>query len=325
MSFNYSFREMVKWYDEEKDNEQWFSNDQNVTAFFISRMKKYEQLSDKQIKKKGLAKASKNISYVNKFIKQNVNVNNIRRLKFIDNDKYISHGIYYVKQDDDNVFFMYPTLHTDRFTNATIICGDHFSFPLNKKDVHIHVTQYVHVPDNLNIGQVYHLPRVILGDSVRLPLTGYGTSVLSGMGHYQNEILDICRAYTWTSDHSMDQSAGAGGLKKSVNVILPIKKPKVQVKVKDKDKTKAKRVVTRQNVSVQLDKLLAKYKVKRVNAFGYRHENKWHMMVDLVRPDSSKLENEFAFVMKGQGKLPQFSTFQNKLYKALKETPSRSS
>jgi hypothetical protein len=98
---------MVKWFDEEKDNDKWFSNDKNVTAFFISRMKKYEQLSDKQIKKKGLAKVGKDISYVNKFVKQNVDVSNIRRVKFIENEKYMLYGLYYVKQDDDNVFFVY--------------------------------------------------------------------------------------------------------------------------------------------------------------------------------------------------------------------------
>jgi hypothetical protein len=50
-----------------------------------------------------------------------------------------------------------------------------------------------------------------------------------------------------------------------------------------------------------------------------------YMMVDLVRPDQSKLENEFTIVV-GKGKIknkqPLFSTFQNSLIKAL--TPSRS-
>lgn len=317
MSFNYSFRKMVKWFDEEKDNDKWFSNDKNVTAFFISRMKKYEQLSDKQIKKKGLAKVSKDISYVNKFVKQNVDVSNIRRVKFIENEKYMLYGLYYVKQDDDNVFFVYPTLHTDRFTNATIICADHFSFPLNKKNVHIHVTQYVPVPDNLNIGQVYHMPRVVLGDATVLPLKGYdNVHALNSMGHYQNDILDLCRSYTWRDegDASMNQSAGG-------QTVLPIKK--VRVKAHAKTRTHA----SRQNISMQLDKLLVKYKIKHVNAFGYCHENKWYMMVDLVRPDQSKLENEFTIVVgkgKNKNKQPLFSTFQNSLIKALKETPSRS-
>jgi hypothetical protein len=78
---------------------------------------------------------------------------------------------------------------------------------------------------------------------------------------------------------------------------------------------------------MQLDKLLVKYKIKYVNAFGYCHENKWYMMVDLVQPDQSKLENEFTIVVgkgKNKNKQPLFSTFQNSLIKALKETPSRS-
>ena len=176
-------------------------------------MKKYEQLSEKQVKQKGLLKVSQNLAYVNTFIKQNVYTSNIRHLKFIENDTYISHGIYYVKQNDDNVFFVYPTLHTDKFTNETIICANHFSFPLNKQNVDIHVTQYVPVPDNLKIGQVYHLPRVVLPDHTKLPLTHYNAKSLTGMGHYSNEILDICRAY-------MRNMQIAGGFR---NVVLPRK------------------------------------------------------------------------------------------------------
>jgi hypothetical protein len=57
--FSFSFREMVKWYDDLKDNIDLFENDSQCIAIFIK-------------KEKGA------------FVKQNIDQDDIRRVKFIE-------------------------------------------------------------------------------------------------------------------------------------------------------------------------------------------------------------------------------------------------
>ena len=47
-TFNYNFKIMVDWYDENLDNTHIFEDDQNVICFLIVNGTKYEKISDKQ-------------------------------------------------------------------------------------------------------------------------------------------------------------------------------------------------------------------------------------------------------------------------------------
>ena len=39
LTFDYSFREMVEWYEDTKDNANLFESDNNVIAFLLTRFK----------------------------------------------------------------------------------------------------------------------------------------------------------------------------------------------------------------------------------------------------------------------------------------------
>lgn len=47
-TFNFSFREMLNWYDESKDDEDLFSSDEKVMAIFVDRVQKYEMTNKKR-------------------------------------------------------------------------------------------------------------------------------------------------------------------------------------------------------------------------------------------------------------------------------------
>ena len=177
-TFNYSFRDMVDWYDTSKDDADLFECDKNVIAFFIDQVQKYEQVSTKQLKKRGLDDVGSSHGHLSKFIKQNVTANDIRRIKFIIDNAMYPLGLYYVKQNENNVFFVKPVLKTDEFSNVKqFMSGDHFSFPFvsKKKEIHLHFTAYTPVPTNINIGQITHYPRNVFLDGVALPVNGYNT------------------------------------------------------------------------------------------------------------------------------------------------------
>ena len=199
--FSFSFLEMVDWYNESKDNTEYFENDFQCIAIFIKRAQKYESLSDRQIKKlksdqQALLKDKKKKGYLGMFVKQNINQDNIRRVKFIEKDPYIQHGLYYVKQDDHNLFFVYPTLKMLK-PNVFAMFADHLSFPFVSKlnEIHLHVTSYLPIPVSENVGDIIHAPRNVFKNGLKLPLIGYDTNAFDQMNDMKDNVLDICRAY----------------------------------------------------------------------------------------------------------------------------------
>ena len=235
-----------------------------------------------------------NKGHVSQFIKQHVSASNIRRIKFIINGPY-PHGLYYVKQDDNNVFFVSPNIKTCQYSDATFIAGDHFSLPFakSKKEVQLHLTTYTPMPTDVNVGIISHYPRNVFSDGVKLPIKGYDTDVFKKMGDAKNHVLDFCREYIY-----LPKASGGGKSKRVVNTNTPIA-----------------HAVSESKVSLELSELLCRAKVKRVIAFGYLANNKWNIMLDLVRPENSKLEREFSFELD----MPQYGLFQKKLIKILKQ------
>ena len=299
--FSFSFLEMVDWYNESKDNIEYFENDSQCIAIFIQRAQKYESLSDRQIKKlksdqQALLKDKKRKGYLGMFVKQNINQDNIRRVKFIEKDPYIQHGLYYVKQDDHNLFFVYPTLKMLK-PNVFALFADHLSFPFVSKlnEIHLHVTSYLPIPVSENVGDIIHAPRNVFKNGLKLPLIGYDTNAFDQMNDMKDNVLDICRAYK-----TFERAHGGSGRGRV---------------------TKYKRHIMRQSnnretkVYAALENLLINLRIKRVNAFGLKNDQgKWKMTVDLVRHEESQLEFDFTFELEN----PNDASFQRQLVGLLK-------
>jgi len=72
--------------------------------------------------------------------KYRINQDNIRKIVFTQNAAYFPNGLYYVKQDDDNIFFVFPTEKTTPNGQSIIAC-DHLSCPMLKnKTMNVHLT-----------------------------------------------------------------------------------------------------------------------------------------------------------------------------------------
>lgn len=290
MTFEFSFREMVNWYDDSKDNTVLFENDKKTVAFFIEKVQKYEQVSSKQIKKRGLKDIGKDSKdgYKCQFVKQHVAPDNIRRIKFLQDDIF-EYGIYYVKQDENNVFFVSPEIKKTKYSDETFISGDHFSFPFipKKKEIHLHMTTYTPLPTDIHIGQITHNPRNVFADKIMMPTDGYDTRIFDNMGGSKNYILDMCRAHVQHKEQD-----GGGKSRKAKTATATAKSACI-------------------GVTLELERLLIKLKVERVVAFGYKvDENTWNIMVDI----DLKSQNDFSFTLKK----PHFGLFQNRLVSKLK-------
>lgn len=268
---------MTKWYDAQLDNENVMVNDEKMVAFFIIPSRKK-----------------------NKFIKQFINTDNTRRInsQLINNKQFYPNGLYYVKQNDSNVFFVLPRLKTN-IVGESIFLADHYSFPYEKsKDrIDIHLTTYTPFESDINMGTINHLPRCPIHNNVLLLIQGYETQIFNAMGGLNHDVLDICRAYKRYETFTLPIMMHAGA------------KYKLSITSKSKNKSKSEIKL----VSLRLEERLIQLKIKRVSAFGFFENNVWNVMVDLVRPESSTLINEFAFELNK----PTFNLFEKKLLSLL--------
>ena len=225
--------QMSHWYERERDNPDYFQNDPNIFATILSFFEKYK-------------------THQSAFIKQNIHKKNIRRVMFLKQPSInYSHGLYVVKQDDENLFFVFPSLKTNH-SNETILAADHFYMPYNpsKRKTRMHLTYYV--PNGLEIyrGSIIHANKTILRDGVLLPEQGYGTNVFHPFAAAKRDVLDLARAYALQD----------GG------VALAHKK---------------KAAPRKSNISKQLENALLLKKVKRVAILGIHHQGEWHCTVEI--------------------------------------------
>jgi hypothetical protein len=277
---------MVDWYDANLDNTDLFEDDQNVICFLIVNGTKYEKMSDKQKRRKNLPPTTKNQGNKTHFFKVCINQDNIRKIVFTQNAAYFPNGLYYVKQDDDNIFFVFPTEKTTPNGQSIIAC-DHLSFPMLKnKTMNVHLTSYVPNALNIEIGDISHQPNEKIVNGVELPEAGFNTPIFDAFGPIKNNMIELVQKY------NVDQRgcAGRSGSKR------------LQQRVRGR-------------IGIKLENLLSKYKITRVEALGFYSEadGQYHMTVNLARLSKSKLSHDFAFRM---GR-PSFADFQTRLVAAL--------
>ena len=310
--FPFSFTEMSDWYENARDNPDYFSNDQKLIATFIAPSEKYEQLAKRWVKRHKLDPLrDKNMGYKGAFIKQNITKDAIRKIEFLKDSKApYPNGLYVIKQDQDNLFFVFPIEKINQ-KGETLLAADHYSVPFvkSKKEIHMHVTNYL--PNFLDIttGTTTHLYKNIFKDGALLPHTGYNTSVFAKAGpHSKDDLLDLMRTYELAKDQ--EQIGGASGRV-----------------VKQKAKKAKARGTIKKHISVALEGALLQKKIKRLNIIGVNNGAEWHFVVDVIhRSNAAKSNNgiveantDFAFKMT----LPtSWSRMQNKILQAISNLPS---
>lgn len=231
-------------------------------------------------------------------------------------------GVYYVKQDENNVYFVKPVLKTDQISTDGVtkefISGDHFSmslvpFTAKNNEIHLHYTCYTPVPTNLSIGQIIHYPRNVFMNGAVMPFHGYTTSVFDKMGGFKNTILDVCREYIY---EKVPKKKPGGGLAKKARPsrAKPSRASKASKTSKTSKASKTSNTNTNNLVSLELSRLLDNLQVKRIIGIGYKNDNdEWEIMVDFIRPESSQLERELSMTLKK----PSYASFQKELIKRL--------
>lgn len=310
MSFTYVYNDMLLGYHNEKNNQKYFDNDDNIICFFISSTKKYETASKKH--KKHMSNLEKKQGYLGAFVKQNIERDNIRKLKFIDDNQIFPNGrikyplgLYYIFNSKlKQLFIVFPTPKRNA-NNQDIISGDHYSFVYNKNDtkqVHLHRTEYIPQYDNINQGSINHV-HYHFSDNITLPSKGYDCSVFDNAILDKNDILDLCRFH-------MTKELNGGARKKT----------KSSYRTND--------------ISKSLERALLTMKIKEVKAIGYKQDNKWHVTVEFTWVEeedkniddtdtdvestdsedySETYKHDIAFIIDN----PRFSTFQKELTKRL--------
>jgi hypothetical protein len=186
---------MVDWYDENLDNTDLFEDDQNVICFLIVNGTKYEKMSDKQKRRKNLPPTTKNQGNKTHFFKAYINQDNIHKIVFTQNAAYFPNGLYYVKQDDDSIFFVFPTEKTTPNGQSIIAC-DHLSFPMLKnKTMNVHLTSYVPNALNIEIGDISHQPNEKIVNGVELPKAGFNTLIFDAFGPIKHNMIELVQKY----------------------------------------------------------------------------------------------------------------------------------
>jgi hypothetical protein len=222
-----------------------------------------------------------------------------------------------MKLDDNNVFFIYPTIKKNT-AGQEFVLADHMTFPLRKQDeIHLHVTTYVPHPFNMDTGFVSHTPRNEFKNGAVLPITGYNdtsflVSTFKNMGTISNQ---VCRKYKqWQQV--------AGGPNRKLVTVKKTTQNKIVIKTKAKVTVKSKPTVPKRNqISLKLAQLLVKKKIKSVVAFGHKSpssaDNKWYITTNIQRMDQnvdySGFDTDYVITLLN----PTFGNFSNKLYKLL--------
>ncbi len=286
-AFSFSFSKMSDWYEDARDDPTYFSSDQKLIATFILPSEKYEHLAKRWLKKHKMEPLQdKSTGYKGAFIKQIVSKDAIRKIDFLKNPGFpYPNGLYIIKQDQDNLFFVFPSEKKNN-VGESIIAADHYSIPfiLSKKEIYMHMTNYLPNAQNITIGSTIHSDKNIIKDRVLLPYEGYNTSVLDKSGpHSKYDLLDLLRTYELARDQEQDGGSGRGRVvKRKANPKMPRQKL----------------------VSNQLESILLQKKIKRLNIIGVKSGAEWHFIVDVIRRTNSvKVEKngiiasntEFAF------------------------------
>lgn len=283
MKFDY--RTMSDWYNSSKDDSSLFENDQKMVAFFLLPSNKYKEYSDRALKKRKLAKLEKKQGYREAFVKPNIKVSDIRKIKFI-NSKFYPNGLYVVRQDDENIFFVFPIIKHANIADVDVIAADHYSLPLDNGFVNLHITSYIPNIADANIGEVSHLPGCRFKDGSKMPETGYDTNLFGAMGNAANDILDLCRKYN-------EKLGGGKGL------AVPMKK---------------QAAAPNEDILEKLCKKLVSKEINRADAFGYLFEGEWHVTCCLWRTREEDYdEHHYYFKIKK----PHKGLFYKKLLSAL--------
>jgi len=213
--FKYQFNKFYDWYVDNLDNAKYFDMNDDVAVYTINKSLKYEELSDRIIKKKQLAPLSA------AFKKENINdIAKITFLSNIDKERY-PNGLYCVI-DANSIYVVFPK-ETDG-----VLCANHLSF---MKD-NVHKTTYTPSSININMGTVLRIPKSILIDGTELPLTGYNTDVFRKMRLYKDDILDIYRQPQIAEQQEMQEAGGGLSVTKSIRKTKktkskPTKKPEI--------------------------------------------------------------------------------------------------
>lgn len=252
--FSFQYKDMVKWYTKERDNDVYFDNDENLICYAVVPTSKYETYSEKILKKKGLAPLPKRQGYLDAFVKKNIDAKNIRKLKFIHDKHLYPYGMYVIIQDAHNMFFVFPSVKKAVPIKKSVFVANHLSFPYKPDDaeqVHLHYTSYIPMDTDVSVGTIYHVPERHFADGTMLPLSSYN-SFFKKMHPYDKDILDLCRAH-------MVLAGGGKSLVPSVS--KPIKK---------------KKAVKKNNVSERLAEALLLNKIRSMYAIGFRKDSEWH-------------------------------------------------
>ena len=297
--FKFNFQEMVEWYDDEKDNDLWFDleHDEYLIHFQIVNGQKYEKMSEKRQRKnhypQTVGRKQGNLTH---FYQIDNDYSHIRKIQFVSNPSYFPNGIFYVKQDENNVFFVFPFEKTIPNGQRMIAC-DHFSLPLKNGSIVAHMTTYTPNPLNIEVGQISHDPREKIVDGCEMPLFSFseGQGIFKSFTSVQENLLDLCRKYA--------QGVSGG----QPNNIRKVEKKKNKIK--------------NRRVSVNLEQLFAKLHVRQVDMFGIYDETdeQWHIFTSITKLAKSKLDQDFMFKIKGERERererPSFTDIQTSLIK----------
>lgn len=316
MSFTFVYHEMFDGYYQERNNEGYFENSEDVICFMIHSTKKYESASKKQKKNILSQKLSKGQGYLGAFIKDNIDKDHIRKIKFIDDQQVFPSGrlmypmgLYLILNPKFNsMFIVYPTPKINDM-NEEIICSDHYSFMYNQNDknnqVHLHITEYQPSKIHNEIGMISHLP-YHFSDNIQLPLEGYNCHVFKKMKILKHDILDLCRF------HIIHKLNGGG-----------------------KTKHRKSREKAKQEISKILERVLLEKEIKSVKAIGCKYNDKWHMTVqfewdekedidDEINDDDSIITEDYSDANKKDMAIilnkPTFASFQSELIKRLSDS-----
>jgi hypothetical protein len=275
MSFKFSYSKMVDWYEANKDNEDLFANDEKMVAFFITPSKKYEEVSKKWARKKGLPPMSNKKGWIQAFVKRHVPISEIRQIKFIKqiNPHYYPNGLYYVKEDNKHVYFVFPNEKTN-LAGQSMLLADHFSLPYKKdaqKQVQLHATFYTPTAADINIGQIVHEPKCHFEDGTVLPSQG-PSHVFDNMLIFKDDILCICRTY---NTQPITIEGGSGGVRN------------IQKRKKS----------NRYGLTMSLEHKLLRNGVMKLIAFGFFDGHRWNVMCRLERAKDNADDCDVAFVI----------------------------